>query len=316
MSFAFSVAPMLDWTDRHARYLLRLIAPNITLYTEMVTTGALIHGQAAYLLDFDLTEKYLVLQLGGSDPHLLAKCAKMGERHGYDEINLNVGCPSARVSAGRFGACLMLEPKLVADCVAAMQSAISLPVSVKCRLGVDDHDAYQDLWEFIEEVSAAGCQSFVIHARKAWLAGLSPKQNREIPPLCYETVRKVKKDFPHLKIILNGGIKNLTDIEQQYHGIDGMMLGRAAYGSPYFLAEIEQKYFGSQVLTRQKIIENFIPYVHKQLQAGLKLTTMIRPLLGLFHGQPNGANFRRCLSDPSKQKMGIEIINEALKLVR
>lgn len=314
MPYTFAVAPMLDYTDRHARYLFRLIAPHVILYTEMITAAALINGNADQLLDFDKKEKYLVLQLGGSDPQALAFCARMAESKGYDEINLNVGCPSSRVAAGRFGACLMLDPHLVAACIASMQASTSLPISVKCRIGVDDHDSYENLFNFISIVASAGCQSFVIHARKAWLSGLSPKQNREIPPLSYATVRKIKQDFPQLNIMLNGGIKSIADIEREYHGIDGIMLGRAAYANPYILAEIEKKYFGSTVLTRQAVVEKFIPYVHERLYAGDKLTAMTRHLLGLFHGQPQGANFRRCLSNPQK-KINIDIISEALKLV-
>lgn len=312
----FSVAPMMDYTDRHDRYFLRLIAPNIHLYTEMVTAPALIYGDAAKLLAFDPAEKYLALQLGGSDPAQLAIAAKLGEEHGYNEINLNVGCPSPRVSAGRFGACLMLEPTLVAECVSAMHAVVQLPVTVKCRIGVDHQDDYAALTNFITTVASAGCKTFVIHARKAWLKGLSPKQNREIPPLQYETVRQIKKDFPQLNIIINGGFKSLATIETELSYVDGVMIGREAYTNPYLLAEIEEKYFKTQVLSRKQIIEAMYPYIQTQLASGLRLNHITRHLLGLFQHQPGAATWRRFLSQHAHlPNANIEVLQAALLLM-
>src|SRR5579862_1638457 len=243
-----SVAPMMDYTDRHDRYFLRLIAPDVLLYTEMITAQALIHGDRNKLLAFDRAEHPVALQLGGSDPAMLAQCAQMGADVGYDEINLNVGCPSPRVSSGRFGACLMREPELVADCVAAMQAKVKIPVTVKCRIGVDEQDSYEALLQFVKQIAATGCHTFIIHARKALLSGLSPKQNREIPPLRYELVKQLKQDCPMLTIILNGGIKTIADIEAHLPAVDGMMIGRAAYSNPYMLAEIQSKLLNNKNL--------------------------------------------------------------------
>lgn len=312
-----SVAPMMDWTDRHDRYFLRLIAPDIKLYTEMITAQALKHGDVAHLLKFHPSEKYLALQLGGSDSKLLAEAAKLGEDWGYDEINLNVGCPSPRVSKGRFGACLMLEPKLVAECIAAMQSSVTVPVTVKCRIGVDQQDSYESLHAFISLITQAGCKTFIVHARKAWLSGLSPKENREIPPLCYEVVHRVKKDFPELNIILNGGIKTLADIDAQLPHVDGLMIGRAAYHNPYFLAEIQAKYFpNKEILSRKKVIEKFLPYIAQELENGVKLTNISRHILGLFHGLPGGAAWRRYISmHAPKSNAGVSVIESALQLI-
>lgn len=312
-----SVAPMMDCTDRHDRYFLRLIAPNVQLYTEMITVQALIHGDAKGLLAFHPSEKAIGLQLGGSDPLQLAKCSKIGQEAGYDEINLNVGCPSPRVSAGRFGACLMLEPDLVADCVAAMVAAVSIPVTVKCRIGVDEADSYQALYHFIALVAAAGCKTFIIHARKAWLLGLSPKENREIPPLHYETVRQIKRDFPHLTIIINGGFKTLSDIEAELPFVDGVMIGRAAYFNPYFLAQVQSLYFPQQKPpTRHEVIQKLLPYVHEQLASGVKLTNITRHLFGLFQGMRGAAAWRRYLSENAyKPGAGIQVIEQALALV-
>jgi len=310
-----SIAPMMDYTDRHARYFLRLISPHVLLYTEMITTSALLHGNTAQLLEFDPKEKYLALQLGGSDPHALAKCAKLGESAGYDEINLNVGCPSQRVCVGRFGACLMLEPWLVADCVANMRASVKIPVTVKCRIGVDDEATYENLYRFVEIVSNTGCKTFIIHARKALLSGLSPKQNRNIPPLQYEFVRQLKCDFPHLKIILNGGVKTLFDIINYLPYVDGIMIGRAAFSNPYLLAEIEA-YFGEPVLTRYEIIQAFIPYVRSQLKNGVKLSRITRHILGLFQGEYGAANWRRYLSQHAHLPIAdTNIIKQALSLV-
>jgi tRNA-dihydrouridine synthase A len=313
-----SIAPMMDWTDRHDRFFLRLIAPHVLLYTEMITTGALLHGDVDYLLKFDNAEHPVALQLGGSDPQKLAQCVKIGEDFGYDEINLNVGCPSDRVKSGRFGACLMLEPQLVADCVAAMQQQVKLPVTVKCRIGVDDHDSYEQLVHFIRLISQAGCQTFIIHARKAWLNGLSPKENREIPPLCYDVVRKIKQDFPQLTIVINGGIKTVAEIEEHLKFVDGVMIGREAYTNPYLLAAIEEKFFTSTaaVKTRQEILEQLQPYVEKQLSENVRLNSITRHILGLYQGQKGARIWRRYLSEHAhKSGAGIEVLHKALGTV-
>jgi len=317
MTPLISIAPMMDCTDRHDRYFLRLIAPDVLLYTEMITTHALIHGDVNYLLQYDSAEHPVALQLGGSNPSSLARCAKIGEDYGYDEINLNVGCPSSRVSSGRFGACLMREPQLVADCVSAMQAQVKLPVTVKCRIGVDDQDSYESLCHFIQLVADAGCKTFIIHARKAWLKGLSPKQNREIPPLRYEVVRQVKQDFPKLTIVINGGIKDVADIDAHLPSVDGVMIGRAAYSNPYLLAQIQSKYFKNKdILSRHAVMEKFMPYISQQLQNGVKLTNMTRHILGLYQGQRGAAAWRRYLSQHAHQcGADIQIIKQALTLV-
>jgi tRNA-dihydrouridine synthase A len=309
-----SIAPMMDCTDRHDRYFLRLIAPHALLYTEMITTNALIYGDSKRLLEFHSAEHPLALQLGGSEPEKLASCAIIGEEFGYDEINLNVGCPSDRVKSGQFGACLMLKPQLVADCVAAMKVAVKIPITVKCRIGVDQQDSYEELIHFIKTIDNAGCSVFIIHARKAWLNGLSPKQNREIPPLRYDVVKQIKRDFPHLTIIVNGGIKNTLQIEELLQWSDGVMIGRKAYSNPYFLAEIEKVFFSNETMTREQVVEAFIPYVEWQLQNKLKLSSLTRHILGLFHGQKGAKMWRRHLSEHShKNESGITIIKEALQ---
>jgi tRNA-dihydrouridine synthase A len=311
----FSVAPMMDCTDRHDRYFLRLIAPDILLYTEMITAQALHHHRDPnYLLAFHPAEHPIALQLGGSDPALLVQAAKMGEAYGYDEINLNVGCPSPRVKSGNFGACLMHEPNRVADCVAAMQSVVSIPVTVKCRIGVDDNDTYEALHYFIQLIAHSGCKTFIIHARKAWLSGLSPKENREIPPLRYDIVRCIKQDFPALNIILNGGIKTLADIAQELPYVDGIMIGRAAYSNPYFLAEIQNKYYpDSPISTRYDIVQLLIPYIQTQLQNGVTLSSISRHILGLYMGQQGAAAWRRYISQHAYLSgAGVEVIEQAL----
>lgn len=316
MNRLISVAPMMDWTDRHDRYFLRLIAPHVLLYTEMVTTGALLHGDRNYFLQFDYSEHPLALQLGGSNPQQLASCAQFAEDWGYDEVNLNVGCPSDRVQSGQMGACLMLQPELVGDCVAAMRNAVSLPITVKCRIGVDNCDSYEALVHFIKTISQAGCNVFIIHARKAWLKGLSPKENREIPPLQYNVVRQIKADFPHLTIIINGGIKTLADIDYHLFSVDGVMIGREAYTNPYFLAQIEQKYFATSEHPRAQIIAKLLPYIEQQLQQKTKLSHITRHILGLFHGQKGANKWRRYLSEEAyKSNAGIEVIEAALRLV-
>ncbi|MCW4205176.1 MAG: tRNA dihydrouridine(20/20a) synthase DusA [Candidatus Thiodiazotropha lotti] len=294
-----SIAPMLDWTDRYCRYFLRLISSHVLLYTEMVTTGAILHGNRARFLDFDNSEHPLALQLGGSEPEALAQCAKLAEQWGYDEINLNVGCPSDRVQSGRFGACLMLTPELVADCVKAMRDQVAVDVTVKHRIGVDDQDSYQALCEFVGKVSEAGCHTFIVHARKAWLQGLSPKENREIPPLHYETVHQLKQDFPALEIIINGGITTLEQVEQNLEHVDGVMIGREAYHNPWILSQADSLIYGSEgsPSSRHQIIESMIPYIDQELSAGTPINRITRHILGLFQGLPGAKKWRRMLSE-------------------
>jgi tRNA-dihydrouridine synthase A len=312
------IAPMMDYTDRHDRYFLRLIAPHVLLYTEMITTGALLRGDYKRFLAFDSSEHPVALQLGGSEPDKLAQCARMGEDFGYDEINLNVGCPSDRVKSGRFGACLMLEPALVSECIAAMKQVVNIPVTIKCRIGVDHSDSYEELTHFISAVKQAGCDIFIIHARKAWLNGLSPKQNREIPPLQYQTVHAIKRDFPDLTIIINGGIKQTSEIEEQLKQVDGVMIGREAYSNPFWLAEIENRIFAcDEANQRETIIQKLIPYIEQQLKNNIKLSNMTRHILGLYQGQKGARIWRRYLSENAhRSNAGIEIINEALQHAR
>lgn len=311
------VAPMMDWTDRHDRYFLRLIAPHVLLYTEMVTTGAIIYGNDLNrFLGFSKMEHPIALQLGGSDPTELAHSAKIAEEFGYDEVNLNVGCPSDRVQKGRIGACLMLEPNLVAECVAAMNQAVTIPVTVKCRIGVDHHDSYPELMHFIQTIANAGCHIFIIHARKAWLHGLSPKQNREIPPLCYDTVYQIKKDFPHLTIIINGGVKTIDDTQLHLSLLDGVMIGREAYTNPFLLHEIEKTFFANaeNLLTRSAVIDALIPYVEQHLQKGGRLSNITRHILGLFQGQKGARAWRRYLSENvHRENADSNVVQDALK---
>lgn len=311
-----SIAPMMDWTDPHCRYFLRLITKHTLLYTEMVTSAALIRGHAEYLLQYDPFEHPIALQLGGSDPQELAAAAQLGEQFGYDEINLNVGCPSERVRSGSFGACLMLEPKLVRDCVAAMQQAVNIPVTVKCRTGVNKIMSYSFLKNFVQTVQEAGCNSFIIHARNAWLNGISPKENREIPPLRYDYVYRLKDELPELEIILNGGIKTHAQVAQHLDYVDGVMIGREAYHNPYWLAVIDHLFYGDShpIATRQEIINAYLPYVQQQLQSGERLNTITRHILGLFHGQVGARHWRRYLSDPTVlAKNDANCLLEALK---
>ncbi len=295
----FCVAPMLDWTDRHCRYFYRLLSKRALLYTEMVTTGAILHGNRERMLEYNDEEHPLAFQLGGSDREDLARCAEIVEQWGYDEINLNVGCPSDRVQNGRFGACLMAQPQLVADCVAAMQGAVSIPVTVKCRIGIDDQDSYEELVRFVETVADGGCRTFIVHARKAWLQGLSPKENREIPPLRYEVVAQLKRDFPHLEIVLNGGITGLDQAETHLQLMDGVMLGREVYHNPYLLAEVDQRMYGEPgfPVTRREVALAMIPYIQAQLKRGERLNAISRHLLGLFHGVPGARGWRRHISE-------------------
>ena len=292
-----SVAPMMDWTDRHCRYFHRLLAPHARLYTEMVTSAALVHGDRQRLLGFDDAEHPVALQLGGSDPQELAQAARIGADFGYDEINLNVGCPSDRVQSGRFGACLMHEPALVADCFTSMREAVTIPVTIKCRLGVDEQDEYADLQHFIETVAARGCGVFIVHARKAWLKGLSPKENREVPPLNYQRVYQLKRDFPALTILINGGIQSLAEVRTHLVHTDGVMLGRTAYHEPYRLAELEHALFGTPLPDRMALIRQMREYTERHLAEGGKLNHISRHLLGLFQGLPGARGWRRHLSE-------------------
>ena len=312
---AFTVAPMLDWTDRHCRYFHRLISQHAFLYTEMVTTGALIHGDHRRFLQFNAPENPVAFQLGGSNPRDLAICAKMIEDYGYDEVNLNVGCPSDRVQNGRFGACLMAEPSLVAECVAAMAQAVSIPVTVKSRIGIDERDSYEELVHFVATVADAGCETFIIHARKAWLSGLSPKQNRDIPPLRYDVVYQLKQDFPQLEIILNGGITTLDQAEAVLQHFDGVMVGREAYHNPYLLADVDRRFYGEskEPQSREMIFRLLVPYIQQQLEDGVRLNSISRHILGLFHGEPGARGWRRHLSENvCKPGADIKVILDAL----
>lgn len=309
-----SVAPMLDWTDRHCRYFLRLITRHTLLYTEMVTTGALLHGDRERHLGFDPAEHPLALQLGGSSPQDLAACARMAEGYGYDEVNLNVGCPSDRVQNGRFGACLMAEPALVAECVAAMKAAVALPITVKTRIGIDDRDSYEHLTDFVTQVAAAGCDALVVHARKAWLQGLSPKENREIPPLRYEVVERLKGDFPHLPMTLNGGVTSLAQARGLLGRLDGVMIGREAYQNPWVLAEADRVIFAdpAPAPTPMGVLEGFLPYVERNLAQGVPLNAMTRHILGLFQGRPGARAWRRHLSENAHRPgAGVEVLRTA-----
>ncbi len=317
-SHLFCVAPMLDCTDRHARFFMRLISKRARLYTEMINCGALIHGDRDSFLAFDESEHPLALQLGGSNPIELAQCTRYAKEYGYDEVNLNVGCPSDRVQAGRFGACLMKEPQIVGECIRAMSSAADIEVTVKCRIGVDEFDSYEHLKTFITIVAQENCSTFIIHARKAWLKGLSPKQNRSVPPLCYDTVYQLKRDFPHLKIIINGGINTLDQSQSHLKHTDGVMLGREVYSNPFILAEVDQLLYDevSQQHSRKALLETFFPYIERQLSDGMKLSHISRHLVGLFRGMPGARLYRRHISENAfKPGAGIEILTQALTLV-
>ena len=313
-----SVAPMMEWTDRHCRVFLRAITKRTLLYTEMVHTGAILRGDAARHLDYDQVEHPLALQLGGSEPEYLAAAARTGQEYGYDEINLNVGCPSERVSAGRFGACLMAEPELVADCISAMAEAVDIPVTVKSRIGIDDRDSYEELAAFIETVSAHGCRTFGIHARKAWLSGLSPKENREIPPLRYDVVLRVKADFPELEVILNGGVGTLDAAVEHLGALDGVMIGRAAYHDAWMLRDADRRIFDGAPgpESRHDVIDSVLPYVEAQCAAGVPLHHMTRHMIGLFNGLPGARGWRRHLSENACRKgAGPEVLLDATGLV-
>ena len=306
---------MLDWTDRHCRYFLRLLSRHTLLYTEMVTTGALIHGEPERFLRFDPAEHPIALQLGGADPQNMARCARMGADRGYDEININVGCPSDRVQNGRFGACLMAEPRLVADCVAAMKDTVAVPVTVKTRIGIDDRDSYGELLDFAGTLTDAGCDALIVHARKAWLAGLSPKENRDIPPLRYDVVEQLKRDLPNQTIAINGGIKTLDETAVFLETLDGVMIGREAYHNPWILAEADRLIFGDdrRTPTRNTVLDAFLHYVERELAGGTPLSAMSRHILGLFQGQPGARAWRRHLSEQAHRPgAGVEVLTAKL----
>jgi tRNA-dihydrouridine synthase A len=309
----FAIAPMMDWTDTHCRVLHRLLSRRVLLYTEMVTADAILRGDRARLLDFDAREHPVALQLGGSDPVALAEAARIAEDFGYDEVNLNVGCPSDRVQSGRFGACLMREPALVADCMAAMRKAVTIPVTVKCRIGVDDQEPEESLRALIGRCADVGVRRFAVHARKAWLEGLSPKENRDVPPLDYDLVYRVKRENPALEIFLNGGIQTLDQAETHLSHVDGVMLGRAAYQNPALLADIDARFFGDAPCDLDAALEEWCAYVERKLADGARLNRMTRHMLGLFNGRPGARAFRRHLSENAvRDGAGIAVLREAL----
>jgi len=316
----FAVAPMLDWTDRHCRYFYRLMTKETLLYTEMAVSEAVLYKSRDRVLAYNSREKPLALQLGGCDPAKLAEATKIACDYGYDEINLNVGCPSNRVQAGKFGACLMAEPDLVAECIAAMQQAAGkIPVTVKTRLGIDEHEGYDFLVKFIAKVAATGCDTFILHARKAWLKGLNPKQNREIPPLQYDVAQLIKNNFPQLKIILNGGINNLEETKQHLEHFDGVMLGRAVYHNPFLLAQVDEKIYGKQpnAVTRIDVLDQMLPYLEFQIKEGVVITSITRHLVDLFHGMPGAKQWRQALSNYQKtQKFDLNAFREAVQMMR
>ena len=313
-----SIAPMMEWTDRHFRYLVRLMTKHTRLYTEMITSGAVIHGERDRFLKFDASEHPVALQLGGSHPDDMRRAAVWGARAGYDEININVGCPSERVQSGGFGVYLMREPDQVATCVTAMQREIDIPVTVKCRIGVDYDDSYEFLKRFIDTISQAGCNMFIVHARKAWLSGLSPKENREVPELNYPRVYNLKQDYPHLNIIINGGIDSVEQIKTHLHHVNGVMIGRHAYKNPQFLLEVDPMFFGDDANkpNMQEIVQKYAHYVSDNLEAGVPLHSMTRHILNVFQGVPGAKHWRRHLSEHAhKQGRGVELIHEGLDMI-
>lgn len=316
----FSVAPMMDCTDRHFRQMARLLSRRALLYTEMITTGALLRGDAARHLRYPPGQHPLALQLGGSVPEELAQCAQLAQQWGYDEVNLNCGCPSDRVQQGRIGACLMAEPELVADCVRAMRAQVDIPVTVKTRIGIDDMDDYSGLARLVEQVAAAGCEVFIVHARKGWLQGLSPHENRTVPPLNYASVHRLKREFPQLSVVINGGLDDLDAAQSHLDaGLDGVMLGRAAYARPYLLAEVDWRFYGDErsVPSRQAVIEALWPYLQTELAQGTPLAALTRHLLGLFHGVPGARAFRRLLSERAcRPGADLQVLREALAQIR
>ena len=313
-----SVAPMMNHTDRHFRTLLRLISRHVMLYTDMITTGALLHGPAERRLAHGAAEHPLGLQLGGSDPVALAHCAQLAEAAGFNEVNLNVGCPSDRVQEARFGACLMAKPILVAECIAAMTGAVMIPVTVKTRIGIDDRDRYEDLAGFIATVHTAGCRTFVIHARKAWLQGLSPRENRHLPPLQYTMVYRLKRDFPHLEIILNGGVASLDEAAAHLQHVDGLMIGRAACSNPYLLQDADRRLYGDATppRRRQDVLRQYVDYAAEQVAAGVSVHHVVRHTTGLFQGLPGARAFRRHLAEQScRSGAGVSCLHDAMELV-
>jgi tRNA-dihydrouridine synthase A len=312
------VAPMMDWTDRHCRYFHRLLAPSALLYTEMVTTGAVLHGDRERLLGYSDEEHPLALQLGGSDSDDLAECARIAEKFGYDEVNLNVGCPSDRVQRGRFGACLMLEPELVRDCISAMREVVGIPVTVKTRLGVDDHYSYDYFSDFVNSVAESGCDIFIIHARKAWLTGLSPKENRDVPELRHDWVYRLKQERPDLVIVLNGGVRSVTDASSHLEMLDGVMLGRAAYRTPWVLAECQHQLFGgADTADRESVIEAMTEYIRRQVSLGVPVKNISRHMLGLFQGLPGAKQWRRFISEHAHLDAGNDrLLLQALEAMR
>ena len=322
----FSIAPMIDWTDRHDRYFLRLISKHALLYTEMITTGAIIHGDRERHLGFNTEEHPVAVQLGGSNPTDLALCSTICEDYGYDEINLNVGCPSDRVQSGAFGACLMAQPELVAECIVKMKAACQLPVTIKCRIGIDDQDEYEDLQRFVTATQQAGCKTYIVHARKAWLQGLSPKENRDIPPLNYDRVYQLKRELPELEIIINGGIKTLDECKSHLNHVDGVMMGREAYQNPFILADVDHLFFGTNKsgsktspsiqITRNEIVDQMICYIDELLANGGQLKWVSRHILGIFQGIPGARAWRRHLSEHAYKKGATsEVIRDALKYI-
>ncbi|SFD07831.1 tRNA dihydrouridine(20/20a) synthase DusA [Pseudoalteromonas denitrificans] len=314
----FSIAPMLDWTDRHCRTFHRKLTKHTVLYTEMVTTGAILFGRGDYL-HFNEHEQPVALQLGGSDPEALAKCAKLAQERGYNEVNLNVGCPSDRVQNGRFGACLMAEPKLVAECVSAMKAQVDIPVTLKTRIGIDEQDSYEFLCDFIDTTHKVGCDDYIIHARKAWLNGLSPKENREVPPLDYERVYQLKKDYPQLHISINGGIKTLTDSVTHLEQLDGVMMGREAYANPFLLAQVDHLIYGAETInpiTRHELVRDMYDYFEREMALGANFWHIARHMLGIFQGMPGARAFRRYLSENGHKKdADIQTMEKALSFV-
>lgn len=314
----FTVAPMMDWTDRHCRFFHRILSQNAVLYTEMVTTGALIHAEADRFLRYNREEQPVALQLGGSNPEDLAQCTKMAEDYGYNEVNLNVGCPSDRVQNNMIGACLMAHPQLVSECLEKMQAAVDIPVTVKHRLGIDDMDSYDELVQFVDTVRQSGCKVFIIHARKAILQGLSPKENRDIPPLKYEWVYQIKQEFPELEVHINGGIKTIDECHTHLQHVDGVMLGREAYQNPYLLADVDREFYGadSEKIGRKAAALAMVPYIEQQMEQGVPLNHVVRHMLGLFHAQRGGKQFRRFISENAhKPGAGIEVLLNALERV-
>ena len=317
MSPKISVAPMMDWTDRHCRTFHRVLAPGALLYTEMVHAQAILHGDRERLLGFDDSEHPVALQLGGSDPAHLAQAAKVGEEWGYDEVNLNVGCPSDRVQAGRFGACLMKEPPLVAECIGAMIDAVKIPVTVKCRLGVDEQEDYGAFLKFVDTVAATGCQDFIVHARKAWLSGLSPKENRDIPPLRYDWVHRLKQERPALRISLNGGLATVEACIEQLAHVDAVMIGRMAYHEPYRLHLLDCALSRREPRTREALLREYLPYVQRHLDKGLALKHITRHILGLYHAQPGGRAYRQILSEGApRSDAGLALLEKAIAVTQ